>query len=39
MIKEYQQNLISEAVTGKINVSDKVKVEIQVDIADENEVA
>jgi hypothetical protein len=39
LIREYQQNLICEAVTGKIIVSEEVKVKIQVDTTDVDKVA
>ncbi len=39
LIKEYQQNLISEAVTGKIDVRDEIKVDMPLNLAAEGEVA
>ena len=39
LIKEYQQNLISEAVTGKIDVRNEIKVVMPVNLAAEGEVA
>lgn len=39
LIREYQQNLISEAVTGKIDVRNEIKVDMPLNLAAEGEVA